>query len=305
MNQPSLTESQIDLYSLHLLRMVAKARGFTAASRACGLSQSALTRQVQAIEARIGIKVFDRTTRTVKITEAGAVLLRETEAIPGILDSAMRRIREDYLGTQREIRIGISSDLGLAHIAGIFHTQRKKQPDVRIVVSQRDEASLMEQVGHSRLDLAVVTAPASLPENVTITHRMSDQLAVIIPSAMDAEGVGKTMARFRKWAALQSWLLPPDQSRSRQLIDDWARENRMELLPFMELENFDLMMQLVSLNMGVGLIPRRCFGTFPRKPLIRVLAPPVELSRKLIVISPKHGKPPEHVSRFVEGILFS
>ena len=141
MNEDHHLEPEIDLYSLHLLRLVAKFRGFTAASKACGLSQSALTRQVQMIEGKLGIKVFDRTTRTVTITEPGAVLLRETEAIPNILRGAMRRIREDYLGSPREIRIGISPDLALAHIAGIFHTQRKHQPEVKVIVSQPDETS--------------------------------------------------------------------------------------------------------------------------------------------------------------------
>lgn len=305
MKDTPLPESDIDLYSLHLLRMVAKFRGFTAASKACGLSQSALTRQVQSIESRLGIKVFDRTTRTVKITEPGAVLLRETEAIPGILGAAMRRIREDYLGARREIRIGISHDLALAHISGIFHAQRKHQPDVRIVVSQLDGAALMRRVGNSGLDLGILTAPAVLAENVTVTYRMADQFSIIVPSATDIGGPLGSLARFRKWADSQSWLLPPDKSRSRQLIDDWASDNRVHLQPVMELENFDLMVQFVSMGMGAALIPRRCYGTFRRKALVRVIAPPVELSRRVIVISPKHGKCPEHVSRFVDRILFS
>jgi DNA-binding transcriptional LysR family regulator len=305
MKQTTLAESEIDLYSLHLLRMVAKFRGFTAASQACGLSQSALTRQVQSIESRLGIKVFDRTTRAVTITEPGAVLLRETEAIPGILDAAMRRIREDYLGTRREIRIGISNELALAHIVGIFHAQRRLQPDVRIVVSQLDDTALMGKVGNSGLDLGILTAPASIPANVTVTHRMTDHFSIIVPITTDIVKISDSVARFRKWASSQSWLLPPEKSRSRQLIDEWARENRMELQPVMELENFDLMVQLVSMNMGAALIPRRTYGTFRRKTLIHVLSPPVELSRQMIVISPKHGKPPEHVSRFVDGILFS
>src|SRR6478735_7525298 len=147
MNQNPPVNPEIDLYSLHLLRLVAKFRGFTAASKACGLSQSALTRQVQAIEARLGIKLFDRTTRTVTITEPGAVLLRETAAIPNIVSGAMRRIREEYLGESREIRIGIAPDLALAHIPGIFHAQRRLQPEVKIIVSQATELELLRQVG--------------------------------------------------------------------------------------------------------------------------------------------------------------
>jgi DNA-binding transcriptional LysR family regulator len=305
MKKPTLTESEIDLYSLHLLRMVAKFRGFTAASQACGLSQSALTRQVQSIESRLGIKVFDRTTRTVKITEPGAVLLRETEAIPDILDSAMRRIREDYLGARREIRIGISHELALAHIVGIFHAQQKLQPDVRIVVSQLDDTALMGKVGNSGLDMGILTAPAFIPENVTVTHQMTDQFSIVVPIASDIGKICDSVAQFRKWASSQSWLLPPAKSRSRQLMEEWASGNRMELPPIMELEHFDLMIQLVSMNMGAALIPRRTYGTFRRKTLVHVLSPPVELSRQMIVIAPKHGKRPEHVSRFVDGILFS
>ena len=192
-----------------------------------------------------------------------------------------------------------------ADIAGIFHAQTKHQPDVRIVVSQSDGPDLMRRVGNSNLDLGILTAPAALPENITVTHRMEDQFSIIAPSQTEIEASLESIPRFRKWANSQNWLLPPDKSRSRQLIDEWARENRMDLQPVMELESFDLMIQFVSMGMGAALIPRRSFGTFRRKGLVRLISPPVELGRKLIVISPKHGKCPEHVSRFVAGILFS
>lgn len=104
---------------------------------------------------------------------------------------------------------------------------------------------------------------------------------------------------------MQSWLLPPVTSRSRQLIDAWARDHKVVLHPIMELENFDLMTQFVALRMGVAFIPRRSMSSFPRKRLLRLIHPPVELSRQLLVISPKHSKCPEHVANFVKGILFS
>lgn len=296
-------EPEIDLYSLYLLRQVAKFRGFTAASKACGLSQSALTRQVQAIEGRLGIKVFDRTTRTVTITEPGAVLLRETEAIPNILSGAMRRIREEYLGAPREIKIGISPDLALAHIPGIFHRQQKLQPDVKVIVSQPEDAMLLRQVGNTNLDLGILTCPAEIPSGVSETHRMADQFAIIFPTGSEVPSTSPVS--FRKWANARNWLLPPGGSRSRQLIEAWAVAQNVEIRPVMELENFDLMIQLVSMGMGVAFIPRRSLSGFRRKRLVEMMRPPVELSRQLIVVSPKHSKCPEHVTRFVEGILFS
>ena len=304
MNDPNFQEPDIDLYSLHLLRLVAKFRGFTAASKACGLSQSALTRQVQTIEARLGIKIFERTTRTVTITEPGAVLLRETEAIPNILSGAMRRIREEYQGEQRKIRIGISRGLSLAHVPGIFHSQRKLQPEVKIVVSQPDSATLLKDVGNSILDLGILTHPAEIPGNIAITHRMPDHFSIIAAHTAEPPPPDSVPA-FRKWANSQSWLLPPPDSRSRHLIDEWAQERKVRLQPIMELENFDLMIQFAAMGMGVAFIPRRSLSSFPRKRLVQLIHPPVELSRQLIVISPKHSKCPEHVVKFVSGILFS
>jgi DNA-binding transcriptional LysR family regulator len=305
MNEDQSMEPEIDLYSLHLLRQVAKFRGFTAASEACGLSQSALTRQVQAVEARLGVKLFERTTRSVKITEPGAVLLRETEAIPNILSGAMRRIREDYLGARREIRVGLSPDLSLAHIPGIFHAQRKLQPEVRVIVSQPEESALLTLVGDSNLDLGILTNPETLPQDVVVTHRMADHFSIITCKEQAGETNFPTNAKFQKWAHSRSWLLPPGKSCCRQLIDDWAARQKIELRPVMELASFDLMTHFVSMGMGTAFIPRRSFSGFRRKRLVEMINPQMELVRQLIVISPKRAKSPEHVSRFVEGILFS
>lgn len=297
-------EPDIDLHALHLLRQVAKYRGFTAAARACGISQSALTRQVQSIEARLGIKVFDRTTRTVTITEPGAVLLRETEAIPNILSGAMRRIREDYMGARREIRIGISKDLALSHIPGIFHDQQRLQPDVRIIVSQPEEKTLVRQTAGAELDLGILTLPDRLPETVEITHRMADQFTIVAPSTIDAPSP-EGLPAFRKWAAARNWLLPPLACTARHLIERWALEKKVILQSVMELENFDLMVHLASMGMGTAFVPRRSISGFQRKKLVRIIPPPVEIARQLVVIAPRHSKTPEHVMKFVEGILFS
>jgi len=297
-------ESDIDLHSLHLLRQVAEFRGFSAASRSCGLSQSALTRQVQSIEAKLGIKVFERTTRSVTITEAGAVFLRETEAIPGILGGAIRRIQEDYLGARREIHVGISKDLSLSHIPGIFHSHAKTHPEVRLVVSQPDEEDLLQRVGASVLDLGILTLPSRLPSDIRISHRMEDPLCVIASSQTEPPTV-KSLPAFRKWAGSQNWLLPRRLSRCRGLIDEWALTRNLDLPSQMELENFDMMVPFVSMGMGVALVPRRCLSSFRRKRHIRQIHTPVKLLRQLVVVSPRHARCPEHVSLFVDGILFS
>jgi DNA-binding transcriptional LysR family regulator len=299
------TSESLDLYVLHLLRLVAIHRSFTAAAKSMGLSQSALSRQVLNIESRLNLKLFERTTRSVKITEAGAILLRETEAIPNILRGALRRIAEECQAAERQIKVGISQDLALAHIPGIFHAATQIQPSAKLVVSQSDGREILKQTASAQLDLGILTDSSNYPETVRITHRMKDQFT-IITAAIDHRLIDKpSLPDLRKWAASRNWLMPPSSTPTRGIIDAWANRHRLKMPVSMELESFDLTVQLVSMGMGAALVPRRSLSPFPRKGKIAQVRTPSPLVRELIVISPTHSRCPEHVAEFVGGILFS
>jgi DNA-binding transcriptional LysR family regulator len=190
-------------------------------------------------------------------------------------------------------------------VLGIFHPQRKLQPDVGIVVSQHRDEDLMRDLGCSALDRGILTRPREIPDSVEVTHRMVDHFILVISGGTPVPSSFKSTIGFRKWANARRWLLPTGKSRSREIIDDWAMGQKIDLHPVMELEGFDLMLEFAAMGMGATLIPRRCLGLFRRKHQIKVVHPPVAFSRQLIVIAPRHSKRPEHVTRFVEGILLS
>ena len=75
-----------DTYGLHLFRLVAQTGSFTRAGRLAGLTQSAITRQIQGIESRLGVTLLERTTRRVEPTAAGrfAVRVRPILSHPGL-----------------------------------------------------------------------------------------------------------------------------------------------------------------------------------------------------------------------------
>ncbi len=289
----------IDLYALRLLRLVSEHRGFTSAAKEAGISQSALTRQVQGLEERLGLKVFERTTRSVKLTEAGAVFLRETEALPHILEGALRRVREEYLDAPREVKIGLSLGLALAHIPGIFHSEQKGLLGKRVRLTQFSDQEILEQVSRSELDLGIIDRPKKLPEQVRVSHEMEDEFCLIGFAGSVVE------KNFDEWGVAQTWILPPVGSSSRALIDQWAKQQNLRLNGNLELENFDLINEFVALGFGVALVPRRSLTSLMRRHRVSRLPMPLRLSRQLIAVVPKHGTTPEYVSEFVSGILFS
>ena len=295
----------LDLYKLDLLRLVAECRSFTAAAERAGISQSALSRQIQAIESQLGVNVLIRTTRSVKITEAGAILLRETEAISNLFSGAVRRVREECGDARKRITVGLSTELSLAHTPGIFHSCVRSCSEAKIEVSQGDDSLLFERVRTNGLDLAIICENGQRLDQVEVMHRMEDRLVLIAPLGGTPPGEGASRSDLKTWAACQHWMIPPESSTTRALIDGWVMKFGWKISPGMVLENFDLMIQFVALGMGAAFVPRRALSVFPRKHLITRVDVPGKLSRNLAAIRPRFSTTPDHVKEFLEGILFS
>ncbi|MES2706925.1 MAG: LysR family transcriptional regulator [Verrucomicrobiota bacterium] len=312
MNETSLPAPAIDLQSLHLLRLVWKNRGITASAQAAGLSQSALTRSVQTIENRLGFKVFDRSTRRLVLTPAGTVLLRETETMHHILDGALRQIQEECFGGVRRIAVGVSRSVSLAHLPGLLHAQVRRNPEVRVMISHLPGPAIIESVAKGVLDVGVLCPPVRMPRTVKVSHRIADAFVLLLPRdcpppvfGADGNGEDEAGAGWPEWVGRQTWLLPPAGTRSRAILDEWWRERKLKPAAAMELDSFDLMIQLVALGLGVACVPRRAVSAFPRRQQIRAVPLPVPLVRELAVISPNRPAQPRHVSQFLDNILFS
>ena len=302
MNLP--TNPPLDLRELHLVRLVASQGGMTAAAKTAGLSQSALTRQIQLIEARVGVRLFDRTTRSVVLTPAGALLLKETEAVAGILESAMRRLREEVLGATREIRVGFSRSVCLAHLPGLLHGHVRRHPEVRTSISHLPASSLIEAIATARLDVAILAPPARLPDSIEVLHRIEDRFVIVAPANQHVPDPGEDPEGWKAWTSSQAWIVPPFGTRSRACIDDWWRTQGIVTNAAMELDSFDTAIHLVALGLGTACVPRRALSTFTRKKQLTRLNPPLPLTRELVVIAPKREFMPTHVREFVESILF-
>lgn len=300
-NKPQHPE--LNLNDLHILHLINHHQNITAAATAINLTQSALSRRLQNIENELGIKLFERTTRKLKTTTAGKQLLRDTMAIPNILNSAIQRISEDYLGTQKQIKIGISPSLSLAHLPGIFHKQTSLNSEIKTIISQPSTQEIIHQVITNRIDLGIVTEQPQLRDTCNILHQMQDRFCIITPASVDLPSMKPS--HFKKWALQQSWILPPTTSPSRMIIDQWMQHFGLQISPTMELENFDLMCQLTALSTGIAFIPKRALTAFPRKKQLQHITLHQAPERTLVVISPKNTIIPEHITRFTNSILFS
>jgi DNA-binding transcriptional LysR family regulator len=305
-----LATAPFDIYELSLFRLVVTHGSFTKAAEVAGLTQSAITRQVQGMEQSLGLELLERTTRSVKLTPAGAYLFEQSAHLIGSVDETLRGLREQFAGARKVVRVGVSNTIGLAYLPGFFHANLRKLPHVGCRVSSQRSPDIIAALEANDLDVGVLCLSARLPKTLRITHRFADAFTLLAPFQRGSGSMpGLRTApgkrdELRAWLHDQSWLLIDERSSTGQQLRSWMKRQRIEVEPAMQLDNFDLIINLVALGMGVSFVPVRALALYGRKRAIQRIPLPDRFVRELVVVTRASARTPEHVSHFVDNVLF-
>jgi len=301
-----LTRRPFDLYQLHLFRLVAESGSFTRAAQITGLTQSAITRQIQSIEQQLGLSLLTRTTRSVVTTAAGRFLLQESGPVLGDVDVLLRRLREEYADAPREVRVGVSKSVSLAYLPGFFAANVRQGPTVISRVTHESSQTILASLDSDELDVGVLLPPTRLSPRLRITHRFRDAFTFIAnANQLTAANVNvKKPAELRHWLESQPWLALQDTTQTGRRLAAWLKQQKLQVKPAMELDNFDLIINLVAVGVGVSLVPQRSLALYARRHAIVRLPWPKRFARELVVVVRRQKQTPEHIQRFVENILF-
>lgn len=192
-------------YSLRQLQYVvavADLKGFRRAADACRVSQPSLSAQIAQLERTLGVQVFERHARGVRVTAAGEVVLmraRQVLVAAGDLNEAARRQGDPLSGT---LRIGVIPTVCpylLPEVAPALHLAL---PNLAIVWSEDKTQTLLKQIEDARIDAAILARDArvdgleaaSLGEDSFVLaaapgHRLMKTAAPAPPSLLDGEAV--------------------------------------------------------------------------------------------------------------------
>ena len=299
-----LQTSPFDLYELSLFNLVVKHRSFTKAATAAGLTQSAITRQVQGIENSLGVELLERTTRSVSMTKAGEFLFQESTRLLGDVDQSLRRLTEDFANARKEIRVGVSHSVSLAHLPGLFHANLRQQPKLKYSVSYQSGADILTAIEANELDLGILCPPARLPRTLAVTHRFRDAFTLIAPLELAAQYQTISRAALNPWLSKQTWLLFSEETNTGKRLLKWIAASHLKIEPSVQLDNFDLIITLVSIGMGVSFVPVRALALFGRKKRLVRLPTQNRFEREIVVLTRKRRKQPDHLKEFVKNILF-
>jgi DNA-binding transcriptional LysR family regulator len=300
-----LAKAPFDLYELSLFHLVVKYRSFTKAAEVAGLTQSAITRQMQGMENSLGMDLLERTTRSVRLTPAGDFLFRESAQLLGDVEQSLRRLKEDFGNARKQIRIGVSRSIGLAYLPGFFHANLRHAAQVGYRVSYQPSSAILSALEANELDLGVLCPPPRLPRTLFITHRFKDAFTLIASTELASTFASlKSRAKQNAWLGQQSFLLLEENTNTGSALRKWMAEVGLKTEPAMQLDSFDLIITLVALGMGISFVPIRALALYGQKKTLARISMPSRFERELVVVTRRNRKPPQHLADFVKNILF-
>ena len=301
-----LSTKPFDLYELFLFRLVVQQRSFTKTAQLAGLTQSAITRQVQGMENRLGLELLERTTRSVRTTPAGEFLFHEAARLTGDVEAALQRLREQFAGARKEVRVGVSRTIGLAYLPGFFHANLRHRPQVACRVSYQGSTHILRALDANELDLGVLCPPNRLPQTLRVTHRFADTFTLLASKELAAafHSLPKSPKARARWLEKQNWLLIDESANTGRKLRAWMNRQGWRVEPTMQLDGFDLIINLVALGMGISLVPIRALALYGRKHTLQRLPMRERFVRELVVAVRRNRKTPEHVAQFVANVLF-
>jgi DNA-binding transcriptional LysR family regulator len=173
----------VELRHLEHFLAVAEERSFTRAAGRIHLVQSALSVSVKSLERELGAALFDRTTHSVQLTDAGAALVVEARRTLAAADAARDAVAAVRGGVRGTVRVGIMHALALIDLAGLLTRYHRQYPDVRLVPSPAAGGSveLARAVSEGRLDLAFASPPAGSPKDLDVHSIAAEEMLLAIP----------------------------------------------------------------------------------------------------------------------------
>ncbi|KRC70904.1 HTH-type transcriptional regulator GltC [compost metagenome] len=216
------------------------------------LSQSALSTQIQRIEEALGVRLFDRTTRTVRLTAAGEVFLQQAATLQAAFRDAIAAVGGITSAEQGQVSVAALPSLAARLLPRVLMAYRQAHPQVALKVRDTLSGPAFDLVRAGEVDFALTAAD---PQHADLHYvpLMSDSFILLIPQA-------HPLARAKgplRWAdtATAEHVSMVQPSSVRQYTE-WAfLQNRIRFTPAFEAEHLTTIVAMVECGFGVAALP--------------------------------------------------
>lgn len=266
--------SNISLKQMRAFVTVAHAGSFTRAAEQLYITQSALSSLIRNLEAELSLRLFDRTTRRLALTDEGQALLKSLERLLRDLDQIKLDLRDINALRRGRVRIGTTPLLASSFMTMAVQSFCDRYPGIKVQIVDDTPSQLLNGLHEGEIDLLVTTLEgnnAALHSTVLLSdamvlvcpgrHRFAQQAGVLW-----AEMAQEPVIALRKGSGL------------RAITEEVLESVGHDLKPAQEVNHVSTAIAMVAAGMGIAALPAYSvsFGEAPPVRAIPLVGPVVE-----------------------------
>lgn len=274
----------MELRQIQYFIEVAKREHMTEAALELHVAQSAVSRQIFNLESELGVDLFIREGRNVRLTPIGKSFLEQMQQAMNVIENARREV-EEYLDPKKgTIRIGFPSSLANYTLPTVISAFRERYPEVKFKLSQGSYRFLIDSVIKGDIDMALLGPVPKRDDKIKGEILFTENILALLPNNHPLAG-----EKVIKLNQLQddSFVLFPKGFVLRDLIVDACQQLSFHPKVSFEGEDIDAIKGLVSAGLGVTLIPESTLIDSLPRPTVKIPLIDPKVTRTVGVIIPK------------------
>ena len=243
----------VDSEAIQSFMAVAEELNFRRAAERLHVDQSALSRRIQRLEAQVAFDLFVRSTRAVRLTEAGRVFYDESRQTLGRLGEAVAKARRVAEGKAGHLRIGYMAFAAIETMPRAVRAFRAAHPDVSVQITYIRTQGQKMALARDEIDAGFMIGPFRHPDFMTLKIS-EERLLAVLP--VDHPLAARPRLRLRDLAACEMILGDPEQWEFyRRLIADIFSARGLTLRTTLEASSTLGILGLVAAGLGVSIYP--------------------------------------------------
>lgn len=242
---------KLDIDGIQAFVLIARLGGFHKAAQNLRLDQTALTRRIQRLEGYLGLKLLDRTTRSVALTTVGREFLPQAERLVEELTRSVDRLKGISRSSSGDVAIACLAFLAYQWLPAIIRDYAARHPGNRVSILDRSATQIAEAVrqGHAEFGVSILVERESDLEQIPL---MEDPYVIFC-----LKGHPLGAQRRAGWGDLRGFdlITLSRASESRLLINYHLTRRKLEIRGRFEVEHLSTALGLVSAGLGVAILP--------------------------------------------------
>lgn len=281
----------MELLQLRYFLAVAESEHMTNTAKQLHIAQPALTQSIHRLEQELGVSLFERAGRGIRLSPAGAYVRDRVKPAMETLENVVRDVQLFQQGEQGVVRVGVHAASGVA-IDGIA-AYSELNPHVSFEITQD------ERERHRDVIVTTITPRgSSTVENAVEKTPFSERIGIAVP-ASSALGNTASLADF----ASERFIALAGSRRFREVCDTFCARRAFTPHIAFESDNPLVVKKMIGLGLGVGFWPDHSWGDLDPKSCRLVHLQETEFTRDVIVAKTSRCTPDSEAQRFYEFLL--